>query len=146
MDNKQVGEEIKNARKLAGITQEQLAKRINKTKSSVQKYEQGLVTIPWPVLEKIGVALDAVPFYSADFDRIRFYSLHDDNIKEYPRVQKSLNAELLKMYINPEPAFALYKNLNDIGQNKALEYIKDLSEIPRYQRGPAPDPEQEQTE
>lgn len=52
-------ERIKTARKeKAKITQKELAKRINKSVSAIQKYEMGLATPPIDVLEDISKALD----------------------------------------------------------------------------------------
>lgn len=53
-----VGLRIKNARKHKKITQQELAKTIGKTESSIRKYEKGLVEIPYKVLEQIADALD----------------------------------------------------------------------------------------
>lgn len=52
-------ERIKTARKeKAKITQKELAKKINKSVSAIQKYEMGLATPPIDVLEDISRALD----------------------------------------------------------------------------------------
>lgn len=55
---KKVGEIIRQARKRDGCTQTELAKAIGKSKSSIQKYEQGDVEIPSPVLFAIACALN----------------------------------------------------------------------------------------
>lgn len=57
-NNETVGKKIKKWRKLKDITQEQLGAKINKTLSSVQKYEKGNVTIPIDVLNNIAIALN----------------------------------------------------------------------------------------
>lgn len=57
MDYKEVGYNIKYHRKQAGLTQKELAKAINRTESSVQKYEKGEVEIPNSILEKIADVL-----------------------------------------------------------------------------------------
>lgn len=57
MNNKIIGENIKKFRK-GHYTQAQLAKKINRTESSVRKYEKGLVEIPIGVLEQIADALN----------------------------------------------------------------------------------------
>lgn len=58
MDNETVGKRIKKWRKLKKITQSELGAKINKTLSSVQKYEKGNVTIPIDVLNNIAIALN----------------------------------------------------------------------------------------
>lgn len=52
-----IGEKIKSIRKEKKITQTELANLINKTPSSIQKYEYGLTSIPFEVLEKISKVL-----------------------------------------------------------------------------------------
>lgn len=57
-NNETVGKRIKKWRKLKKITQSELGAKINKTLSSVQKYEKGNVTIPIDVLNNIAIALN----------------------------------------------------------------------------------------
>ena len=58
MDYKVIGENIKNARRKNNLTQLQLAERINKSESSIRKYEKGLVEIPHSVIKKIADELN----------------------------------------------------------------------------------------
>lgn len=57
-NNETVGKRIKKWRKLKKMTQSELGAKINKTLSSVQKYEKGNVTIPIDVLNSIAIALN----------------------------------------------------------------------------------------
>ena len=57
-NNVEIGKKIKKWRKLKDITQSELGAKINKTLSSVQKYEKGDVTIPIDVLNNIAIALN----------------------------------------------------------------------------------------
>lgn len=63
MDNDETGARIREARKNKKITQKQLAKILNKSESSIQKYESGEVEIPNSVLEDIAKALDTTTIY-----------------------------------------------------------------------------------
>lgn len=55
-----VNENIKKLRKEKGLSQQKLAELIGKSKSSVEKYESGLISnIPKAVLEKIANVLDS---------------------------------------------------------------------------------------
>ncbi len=58
MDYKTIGENIKTYRKAKKLTQEDLANLINKSESSIRKYEKGLVEIPNTVIEYIAAALE----------------------------------------------------------------------------------------
>ncbi|MFR6224483.1 MAG: helix-turn-helix domain-containing protein, partial [Lactococcus lactis] len=70
MDFVQIGKRIKWTRKRVGITQKELANKIGRTESSVQKYENGKVEIPISVLEDIAKELGV----SADEFLIGFYN------------------------------------------------------------------------
>ena len=58
MDNKAVGLKIKEYRKKKKLTQKELAQLINRTESSIRKYEKGLIEIPNSILEKIAHVLE----------------------------------------------------------------------------------------
>lgn len=53
-----IGQNIKVCRKQRRLTQEQLAKSINRTISSIQKYESGETEVPRSILERIADVLD----------------------------------------------------------------------------------------
>ena len=53
-----VGENIKAARIAAGLTQEELAKKVNTTKSAISRYEQGKREPSLATLTKIAVSLE----------------------------------------------------------------------------------------
>ncbi|WP_077532626.1 helix-turn-helix domain-containing protein [Massiliimalia massiliensis] len=53
-----IGSNIKAARKAKGITQKELSKKINKTFSSVQKYELDIIQPPVDVIRDIAGALE----------------------------------------------------------------------------------------
>ena len=58
MDFENIGKKIRKYRNLAGVTQKQLAEKIGKAESSIQKYEAGKVEIPFNVLGNIAKSLD----------------------------------------------------------------------------------------
>lgn len=57
MDKKAIGESIKKYRKHSNITQKKLAEMIDKSESTIQKYESGEVEAPLSVLEQIADCL-----------------------------------------------------------------------------------------
>ena len=57
-----ISENIRSVRIQKGITQKELAKRIKKSYSSVQKYEMGIAVPPLSVVEKIAEALGVDKF------------------------------------------------------------------------------------
>ena len=60
--NSVIGQNIKTHRKALKMKQTELANKINKTESSIRKYEKGIVTIPLNVLEEIANALNVTTF------------------------------------------------------------------------------------
>lgn len=58
MGTEHIGRNIKANRKAQGMTQIELACKINKAESTVRKYENGSIEIPYSVLEKISQVLE----------------------------------------------------------------------------------------
>ncbi len=57
MDNKFVGDKIRQRRRALGLTQARLADEVGRTESSIAKYERGTTEMPMSVLEKIAATL-----------------------------------------------------------------------------------------
>ncbi len=59
-----VGERIKKLRKKQGISADDLAKRINKSRATIYRYENGEIeNAPYTILEPLAIALDTTPGY-----------------------------------------------------------------------------------
>lgn len=58
LSNAKIGEAIKKARESKKLTQKELGEIIDKTESSIRKYENGSVEIPLSVFEALSKALD----------------------------------------------------------------------------------------
>lgn len=72
--NIEIGEQVKAAREQAGITQEQLAERIDVSTQYVSDLERGVVGISVPTLKNLCVAL------GISSDRILFGQSQDGNV------------------------------------------------------------------
>lgn len=122
-----LGQKIRQARQDRKVTQKELAARIGKSFSSIQKYEMDLATPPLETLEKIALSL-----------RVPFFALIDDNVKDLKidesgiSVKESLIDGDDEIYALDEIKFLL-RRLNESGQRKAVERVEELTEIPRYQ-------------
>lgn len=57
-----IGESIKAYRKNAKMTQVELAERIDKTESSIRKYEKGIIQPPIDVIERIATTFGITPY------------------------------------------------------------------------------------
>lgn len=134
MDLKRLGGKIKEARKYAGITQEELAKRIGKSKSSVQKYEAGLTEIPGSVLERIESACD-VKLFLPEFkgaEKLRQDFRHEYDLQRFAESVEAGRPDIL----------SVYNSLNTAGQDRVYNYASDLATLPKYQAAPPEDPEE----
>lgn len=114
------GQLIKAARKKAGMTQEELGKKIGVSGSSMAQWENDLRNPKLDTLQRIASAL-GVPVQ----DLISDWEAVDK--EEFKRV--FIYGEGIKDRID-----AALDRLNDEGQEKAAERVEELTEIPKYQR------------
>ena len=96
---KELGEKIKFYRKKSGLTQEQLAEKIDFSCRSLSFLECGVNFVTAETLEKLCVALNVTPKQLFDFD----YNQNSKNIKS------DINHLIEK---NPEKLNDIYKILN----------------------------------
>lgn len=112
-----VGERIKNYRLERGWTQEELGKQLGVGKAAIQKYESGQVqNLKSSTIKTLCDLFDARPF---DF-------IFDDlDYEEKPEI------EIVNMKTN---FLKLFTALNAAGQQKVIDYISDLHELPKYRK------------
>lgn len=121
-----IGERIKEIRKVRKMTQKQLAEAAEVAVGTIQQYELGKRQPRLEQLRKIALALDATvsDFVGGDY----WASLSEPEQKT--AFSSNPNKELLNM---------LFDQLNDEGQTKAVERVEELTEIPKYQKKPEAD-------
>ncbi len=85
-----IGERIKNARIRKKLTQRELAIKINKTFSSVQKYELNIIQPPIDVIFDLATALDVSPAYLMGWEE-------PNNKREYFIIPREIWAIMLKL-------------------------------------------------
>lgn len=110
---------LRQAREQAGLTQQDLAKKLGVTKSAVGNYENGVSSPKWDVLIKI-------------FDVLRV----DPNFL----YQDDFSSEFTEAHVlTPQQStlLAAFDQLNEEGQTKAVEYVEDLVLTGRYKKRPA---------
>ena len=92
MNDVDIGKRIKQYRK-EKMTQKELASKIQRTESSIRKYEKGLITIPLNILEEIASALGVTAF---DLMGIEYFDLKNPDAgrqyAEYDGFQKYLQS------------------------------------------------------
>ena len=112
-----IGENIKRVRKEKGLTQKQLAEILGVTQQMIGSYENSDREPKLNSLSKIAKALDVdvwelIEFNSIDIDE-NVTSVNDNN-------KKTLDS--------------YYNELNEKGQEKAVEQVELLTKIPEYKR------------
>ena len=124
-----LGQKIRQARQDRKITQKELAARIGKSFSSVQKYEMDLATPPLETIEKIALSLD-VPFLAFIDDRVKSLGVDESGVTFD---MSMLDDDDENALVRLDEIKFLLRRLNERGRDKAVERIEELTEIPRYQ-------------
>lgn len=140
---KSIGDNIKKARKKAGLSQESLAKTIGVTKAAISRYESGLREPSFEQLQKIARSLHVHTFdligktateaYEKGVDNASAMNEHFENVME--SIWKSYG------YTGSEEEGQLihaFSRLNPEGQKKAIERVLELLEVPKYQNSNPP--------
>lgn len=115
-----VGERIKTYRLEKGWTQEELGKQLGVGKAAVQKYESGQVQN----LKSSTIKILCDLFNAQPFDFIFDDFIFDDRPEYEIQVVNTKKENLLKTFTM----------LNVSGQQKIIEYVSDLYEIPKYRK------------
>lgn len=93
MDNIEIGQNIKNARIAKKISQSELAKMVNSSKSVINRIEQGIIT-DWGLVIKIHNALgmnsDYILKTRENVDKIKYMLIEDDNDLELYMLHEEL--------------------------------------------------------
>ena len=125
-----IGEKIRKVRKAAHLTQKELAKLSGIAEITIRKYENNERNPKKEQIEKIAKALNMNPFEIMGYD----YWDKSKDVKKLATEVKLLN-DIEKEY-GSKSAILIgnYNLLNEIGKEKALEYVSDLSEQSKYKK------------
>ena len=108
---------IKEARKAAGLTQKELASKLGVKHSAVSKYEQGrVVNLKRETIANIAAVLNVKPSW---------LMCMDDSTKKTTIELSEKELAIIDMF----------RAMNEEGQEKVYDYIRDLTELGKYQKG-----------
>lgn len=134
-----ISENIRKARKKAGLTQRQLGELIGVSESQIGSYENGYRKPKIETLQKITNALD-VDFLDLVYDLIS--SDQREKFEQLKAKQELLNTINNNLELQEEikdiqnknfnKVISLMTQLNNDGQNKAIEQVELLTLIERY--------------
>lgn len=143
---------IKSARRAQKMTQDELAQKLacnydlKINRATLSKYESGKIEPPVKHLKKIAAALnlsswtDLVPEEQRETVIIDHMLNVLSNKKKFTQLSE---AEAVKQFnfnfkSNENRLLFAFGYLNEEGQQKAIERVEELTEIPKYQRKAAP--------
>lgn len=112
------GERIRQLRIQHQMTQEELGAKVGVQKAAIYKYENGLiVNLKRSTLEKLAIVLETTPTY--------LMGLEDDE-----------NDSSILSELTPQQSALLssFNQLNEEGQQKAVDYVDDLVLTGRYKK------------
>lgn len=131
-----IGKRIRNLRIDAGLTQKQLAEISGLAEITIRQYENGKREPKLQALMKISNALDVAIIYFLDDDNL------DNDTIDILMTQQRLNHMRLPNELsaflthNEIYLLSLYRELNEIGQERADAAIFDLTQVPHYRIEP----------
>lgn len=108
----QTGDVIKFLRKKFDMTQDELAIKFQVNKSSIQKYESGAVS---------NLKMDTIRDLCKLFSVLLWVFVFPEHIRSTERLTFIAEANIDSQVL-----------LNELGMQKAIEYVRDISEIDRY--------------
>lgn len=117
------GDILKLMRKEKNVTQKELAKRLNVSQGAISQYENGQTDLTMKQIKEICEALEQ--------------PLNKWFIISLGMVAKEIdqeNANNIETRILDKDILGKAQNLNDSGKQKAIDYMDDLAQIPKYKK------------
>ena len=114
------GARIKELRTLAGMSQEELGKRVGVQRAAINKYEVGSVTnIPIATIEKMAAIFDVSPTYIVGWNETSSNPLSAE-VKVLQGVKLFYGEEAVDL-------LEIYTTLSKDGTKRLLQYANDMS-------------------
>lgn len=125
-----VGENIRRLRKEKRITQKKLSELTGIAEVTIRKYESGKFTPKIPQVERIARGLQVHPSEILGID----YWDSSLNVQQIADEAGTLDSVSASFGESAVQLLSSFLSLNDKGKQKAVEYIADLTEQPKYQK------------
>ncbi len=114
------GTRIRELRTLAGMSQEELGKRVGVQRAAINKYEVGSVTnIPIATIEKMATIFEVSPTYIVGWNETSSNPLSAE-VKVLQGVKLFYGADAVDL-------LEMYTTLSNDGQKRILQYANDIS-------------------
>ena len=113
------GTRIKELRRIYGMSQEELGRRVGVQRAAINKYENGTVTnIPIHTIEKIAQTFEVSPTYIVGWDEIAYNPLAAE-VKLLKGIQHIYGKEVVDL-------LETYFELSKVGKDRVHQYIEDI--------------------
>lgn len=123
------GTRIKELRTLAGLSQEELGRRVGVQRAAINKYEKGSVTnIPIHTIERLAIVFDVSPTYILGWCGEENGNPLSAEVKVVQGVNNFFGKDAVEL-------LELFITLNCRGKKRLLQYLDDLTEIDKYKEG-----------
>ena len=120
-----IGDNIRQARLAAGLTQKQLGEKAGIAEPTIRRYELGKLNPKLSTLQKIATALGVSVYSIGDFKTSTEAMIAESSNN------KALYGEEYDLYCRMVMAFTY---LNHTGAEKAAATVEDLAKVPEYRR------------
>lgn len=132
--NKLIGERIRQRREQLGLTQEFIGDSLSLNKSTIQRYEAGIVKkIKLPILHALAKELNVDPNWLAlKTDEMGDFYDSDNLLEHIDNDEEANNNEITTQNEQENHLITNYRNLNSAGQSKLIDYSDDLVSSNRY--------------
>lgn len=128
-----ISEKIKTIRKERGLTQKQFGDLCGIHEVQIRKYERGEVT---PKMENIKKIADGLGIHPSDLIGPEWFDLElgPEKLSDLRDSVNTLHAVDKVFGESVSDLISKFSELNDLGQQKALDYVSDLTEQAKYQK------------
>ena len=128
-----VGQRLKQLREKAGLSQVDLAAKLNVSKQNLYKYENDIITnIPSDKIEEAASILNVSPSYIMGWTKFDDRCSGKEADGGDPRLNK-LAANILKFHGDQKRLFDNYEELSDTNKKKVVNYSDNLLAIQRME-------------
>lgn len=125
-----IGTRIKALRKSVNLTQEELGKKLGVQKATIQKYENGSISLKTETVEELAKVFNVSPSYILGWDY--FDQKYDvaklrNEVVFIEKMQNLFGQQMVDFY-------KTVSSLNREGFMRIHRYAEDIKEIPRFRK------------
>lgn len=124
-ENMSIGQRIKQKRLEAGLSVEEMAKRLNKNRATIYRYESDEIeNLPISILAPLADVLNTTPAYLMGWSEE--LEVHKNNITQ---LTKEHNRNFYEKQL-----LSSFNDLNDEGKKEAIKRVNELTELSKYKK------------